>query len=94
MPLSEMEEALLIAAVAGFSGLALWDLSIACTLSFAQRANLSCHEVRRPHEAFLHPTIEASTHSTPRLPRPGSGRSTHRTSARKFSPSIVSAGES
>src|SRR5262249_39648872 len=67
--LSEMEEALLIAAGAVFSGLALWDYQRQRPILRAAREPFLQHGPAATRR-FSSPTIEASMCSMPRLLRP------------------------
>ena len=80
VPLSEIEEALLVGAGAGFSGLALWDLPtpapyLAAAAAHSRRRGLAA--TRR----FSSPTMKGSMSSMPTSRRASCARSRPRTSA-------------
>ena len=62
VPLCEEEEALLVAAGIGFSGMALWDQSPAAAVPEQRRPNLPGHVARSARRCFLR-TIAAFTSS-------------------------------
>src|SRR6185503_18681201 len=85
LPLTEIEEALLVGAGAGFSGLALWDLPTPPAYR-AHSGRTFPTTTPGGHTRCSSPTIRACTCSMDACRQASSARSRPRTSARKSSP--------